>query len=144
MATKNYMVASIETIEVHYKETRIPTNEFRMSGTSTLMLWGDDKGSMVMDETEFNANELTRAVMYANLNDGQFGCQSIISANVTVEQKIIKRRMYADEDGVFFDDNRGADIIDWEVVADNIKVTRAKDFDEKIGDPLRGIGRGGK
>lgn len=137
MATKNYMVNKIETSEVHYKESAIPTNEFRMYGKSSLELWGGDKGSIEMDDAYFKADELTRAVMYANLNDGQFGCQNIISARVLVEQKIIKRRMYADED------NKSTDIIEWVCVADDLRITRAKDFDSNVGDPLRGIGRGG-
>lgn len=141
---KNYSLKDVIEKEVHYKETQTPTNEFRMRGVSTIEHWGEGSGSgsIEMDEVIFQANQLTKAVMYANINDGQFGCQAINSAKVTVEQKIKVKRVYVDEDSIFYDDN-SVELEQWETIVENLYVSRAKNFDEKVGDPLKCAGRGG-
>ena len=139
---KNYAVKDTVRKEVHYRDIVVPTNEFEMNGISTIELWGGGLGYIQMDSTTFKADKLTKAVMFANLNDGQFGCQKIKSAKVSVEQKFVTTRLYADEDGNFSDDNVSTEIIHWENIVVDLYVSE-KDFDETVGDPLRVVGRGG-
>jgi hypothetical protein len=141
MAKKQYQLSKSEK-EVHYKEFREPTTFFSIEGVATIDLWGDGSGSIEMDVASFQAHKLTKAVIYANLNDGQFGCQDILSANVTVEQKVKVTRIYANEDGVFFDDNKTL-FEEYETVIDNMYISKKKDFDEKVGHPNKAEGRGG-
>ena len=124
--------------EVHYKEYREPTDYYRMEGRVIIDLWGGDKGSVLMDPAYFQAKDLTKAVIYANLNDGQFGSSAIISAEVTLEQMVRVTRVYANEDGVFFGDNT-TKTDEFEQIVSNLPISRVNDFDEKVGHPKRGI-----
>jgi len=138
MKNKNYAISKAETNEVHYTEIRIPTNEFKIYGEAFVELWGGGEGSIEMDEDCFTADKLTKAVMYANLNDGQFGVETITGGRVWVEQKIKIRQFHIGENNIPFECNPNGIYI-WESVVEDLEINRDEDFDAKVGDPLKGI-----
>jgi len=131
---KNYALVGKTEDTIFYKEYRTPTKDFIMRGTATISLWGGGTGSIEMDTVEFQADELTKAVIYANLNDGQFGCEDINSANVTIEQKIAVNRVHIDPKTLTT--VKSVDVEQYEEVVCDLYVSH-KDFDEAIGHPCR-------
>lgn len=57
---------------------------YRISGESLLGLWGSGQGTINMDTTFIPDGELTKESVLRAVNDGRFGCESILSADVDV------------------------------------------------------------
>lgn len=53
-------------------------------GTSEINLWGGGTGEMDMEETFIPADKVSKDNIMRCVNDGQFGCESIESAYVSI------------------------------------------------------------
>jgi len=87
---------------VSFEETRTPLGNFIVNGTARIKLWGGGSGTIQMNEIEIeleNPEELTQEILYAELNDGGFGCEEIVSAIVDIQQEILVEREHLDEKG---------------------------------------------
>ena len=58
--------------------------KYRCYGTATIRHWGGGMGTIAMDPYDINKDELTDENIIAGINDGQFGCEAIIKAEVDV------------------------------------------------------------
>jgi len=85
---------------------REPTGNFRIDGTAWITHWGENKppkgelGSnyIQMDTDQFYSDNLTPEVILNNLNDGQFGVQSIDGAtDLCIEQEVKVTKTYEDD-----------------------------------------------
>lgn len=63
------------------KQITLDLTGYEMHGTSVINHWGGGQGTMHMDIVRFPPNKKpTRAMLAKEVNDGQFGCESIESA----------------------------------------------------------------
>jgi hypothetical protein len=67
------------------KQITLNLTGYEMHGTSLINLWGGGQGTMQMDIVKFPPNKKpTRAMLAKEVNDGQFGCESIESAEAVL------------------------------------------------------------
>ena len=63
------------------KQITLDLTGYEMHGTSVINHWGGGQGTMQMDIVRFSPERKpTKAMLAKEVNDGQFGCESIESA----------------------------------------------------------------
>ncbi len=67
------------------EEIIVKLSGVRITGTAVLSLWGGGEGSIQMDETTLDIKNATRENILKQVNDGQFGCEKILGADVSVD-----------------------------------------------------------
>lgn len=85
---KKYQINKVTETKVRYLERVVPTNTFVATGTVTCEMWGGGRGTICMDRTVFESDELTKEVVSDNFNDVDFGVAKIVSGRVTVYQVV--------------------------------------------------------
>lgn len=55
-----------------------------IQGWAIITMWGGGQGEIGMDKTFIPNNEISKATILGAVNDGQFGCQSIDSAQIEI------------------------------------------------------------
>jgi len=66
------------------KTKTITQTGYLITGVARISLWGNSEGEVEMDKTFIPYSELTKRKLLNAINDGQFGCESIILAEVEV------------------------------------------------------------
>ena len=65
---------------------------YQITGTANINLWGNVKSRVQMDKSFIPLDKiprktrLEREMIVSCINDGQFGCESILSANVEIQE----------------------------------------------------------
>jgi hypothetical protein len=60
---------------------QVKVRGYKIKGTVKMSMWGGGEGTIEMDPVEFDMMP-TKEEIQKNINDGQFGCQSILEADV--------------------------------------------------------------
>lgn len=84
------------------RETTVPKQKFYCSGTSKINLWGGGSGIITMDPFKIEIKDdekLTTKIVFNNINDGGFGCESVVSCNIDINQEVEVIREFLDKNG---------------------------------------------
>lgn len=81
------------------KELKLKLSNYHIEGVATILSWFGKKGTIKMDN--FNVDKIKNIV--ENVNDGQFGCQEILSAEIDIYRNyeghhIFARTIYIDSE----------------------------------------------
>ena len=87
-SAKNYFTGNKNLVLYLKKGTKMKTITLKQigyyfRGVATINLWGGGQGEVTMSPWEFKG-EFDRQKMLAGINDGEFGCEGIKSATVTI------------------------------------------------------------
>ncbi len=67
------------------KQSTFTQTGFRIEGEVLINCWGGGQGLVVMDPTFIPIDTpITKSLLLSCINDGQFGCESIESAELTI------------------------------------------------------------
>lgn len=66
------------------KTKTITQTGYLVKGTATIKRWGGDEGNVKMDENFIPYNKLNKSNLLGCINDGQYGCQSVIYAELDI------------------------------------------------------------
>lgn len=108
MPAKNFAISKASITKI--VETKTPVNDFLIKGTALLNLWGGGQGTIEMTATRFKTKDgkLTLSDIANNLNDGGFGCKSIVKANASVFQLLSVSRVCSETGEDITEDNESA------------------------------------
>ena len=83
---------TVRTEQVSYTDEITATNRYTLEGIADVTLWCGGDATIDMDRTEFESKNdiLTLNDIFNNLNDGQFGVQSINGANELYVEQIFE------------------------------------------------------
>jgi len=66
--------------EITMKEIKLRQKGWTIEGEALLSLWGGGEGYIPMDKRFIPLGKLTKENLHRCINDGRFGCESILSA----------------------------------------------------------------
>ena len=91
------------------KELILDHKGYTISGVVQIQLWGGGTGHVEMDDAFIPTDELSHNAIKNCINDGRFGCQSILKAEITISNtygeqhvKVINRVMTLNSKQCFY------------------------------------------
>lgn len=66
------------------KKKTIKQTGITIQGTALLNLWGGGQGEIIMDDRYIPNNKITKENILRCINDAEFGCESIESADIDI------------------------------------------------------------
>jgi len=66
------------------KELKLRQTGITLQGVALLNLWGGGQGEIIMDERYIANDKISKENILRSINDAQFGCESIESADVDI------------------------------------------------------------
>lgn len=76
------------------KEIKLKQKGWTIEGKALLNLWGGGEGYIPMDKGFIPLGKLTKENLHRCINDGQFGCERILSATCHISIAFGKFDMY--------------------------------------------------
>jgi len=66
------------------KEKKIKQTGITIQGVALINFWGGGQGEVIMDERYIPNDKISKENILRCINDGQFGCESIESAEIDI------------------------------------------------------------